>query len=111
MNFISFFRRPATAPVARDRLKLLLAHERVTAGNADLVALLREEIVAVLARHFPVDADAIKVRMETGEAISTLEVEVEIPTPVCAEIRLKAANFNGEAGPEKKKADAVSAVG
>jgi cell division topological specificity factor len=111
MNLISFFRRPATAPVAKDRLKLLLAHERVAAGNADLVALLREEIVAVIAKHFPVDSGAIKVRMETGDAISTLEVEVEIPTHVCAAITLKAANVNGEPGFLKKKADAVSAAG
>jgi cell division topological specificity factor len=108
MNFISFFRRPATAPVAKDRLKLLLAHERVAAGNSDLVALLREEIVAVIAKHFPVEAGAIKVRMETGDAISTLEVEVEIPTPLCAEIKPKPANVNEI---EKKKADAVSAAG
>ncbi|ACK49606.1 cell division topological specificity factor MinE [Methylocella silvestris BL2] len=99
MNFMSFFKRPSTAPVAKDRLKLLLAHERVAIGNSDVVALLREEIVAVIAKHFPVESNAIKVRMETGEAISTLEVEVEIPTPLCVNVRL---NANDDA---KKKAE------
>ncbi len=87
MNLISFFRRPVTAPVAKDRLKLLLAHERGAVGNSDVIALLREEIIAVIAKHFPVEGDAIKVRMESGDAISTLEVEVEIPTQLCASIK------------------------
>ena len=88
MNLISFFRRPVTAPIAKDRLKLLLAHERGAVGNSDVIALLREEIVAVIAKHFPVESDAIKVRMESGDVISTLEVEVEIPTQLCAPRRM-----------------------
>jgi cell division topological specificity factor len=87
MNLISFFKRPVTAPIAKDRLKLLLAHERGAIGNSNVIALLREEIVAVIAKHFPVESDAIKVRMESGDVISTLEVEVEIPTQLCAEIK------------------------
>ncbi len=105
MNFISFFKRPTTtAPVAKDRLKLLLAHERAVFGNSDVIALLREEIVAVIAKHFPVESDAIKVRMESGDAISTLEVEVEIPTPLCASAKTKAAE-------KKEQPVAVAAEG
>jgi cell division topological specificity factor len=44
---------------------------------------LREEILGVIAKHFPVEQEGIKVKMERGEAVSTLEVEVEIPTPMC----------------------------
>jgi cell division topological specificity factor len=84
MRLIDFFRRPrTTAPVARERLQILLAHERAVAGKSDLIAILREEILGVIAKHFPVDHDGIKVKMERGEAVSTLEVEVEIPTPMC----------------------------
>lgn len=87
MNFISFFKKPTTAPVAKDRLKLLLAHERGAVGNSDLISTLREEIVAVIAKHFPVEADAIKVHMQTGDPVSTLEVEVEVPTTLCVNLR------------------------
>jgi cell division topological specificity factor len=84
MRLIDFFRRPrTTAPVARERLQILLAHERAVAGKSDLIAILREEILGVIAKHCPVDHDGIKVKMERGEAVSTLEVEVEIPTPMC----------------------------
>jgi cell division topological specificity factor len=83
MKLMNFFRRPRTAPVARERLQILLAHERAVSGKSDLIAILQEEIMAVIAKHFPVDQEGIKVKMERGEVVSTLEVEVEIPTPMC----------------------------
>jgi cell division topological specificity factor len=46
--------------------------------------------MAVIAKHFPVDSDGIKVKMERGEVVSTLEVEVEIPTPMCPSFPLPA---------------------
>jgi cell division topological specificity factor len=83
MKLINFFRRQSTAPVARERLQILLAHERAVSGKSDLIAILQEEIMAVIAKHFPVDQEGIKIKMERGEVVSTLEVEVEIPTPMC----------------------------
>jgi cell division topological specificity factor len=81
MNLLSFFQRRSSAPVARDRLQILLAHERTYAGQSDLVALLREEIMAVIKKHVKVDADKVVINMERGSAVSTLEVDIEIPTP------------------------------
>jgi cell division topological specificity factor len=89
MNLLNLFGRRATAPVARDRLQILLAHERTIAGGSDLVALLREEILAVIKKHVTVDAEKVQVKMERGAAMSTLEVEIEIPTPT--EVKLSAA--------------------
>jgi cell division topological specificity factor len=84
MNLLNWFNRRASAPVARNRLQILLAHERTSAGGSDLVAVLREEILAVITKHVKVDADKVKVNMERGGAVSTLEVDIEIPTPVIA---------------------------
>jgi cell division topological specificity factor len=90
MNLMSFFKKTGTAPVARERLQILLQHERAVTGKSDLIAILQEEILAVVARHFPVDSDSIKIKMERGDAVSTLEVEVEIPTPMCVNISVNA---------------------
>ena len=80
MNLLNFFQRRNTAPVARERLQILLAHERgIVGGEPDLVALLREEILAVVAKHVPVERDKVQVRMDRGKVMSTLEIEVEIP--------------------------------
>ena len=70
----------ATAPIARDRLQILLAHERAgTRGQPDLLMQLREEILAVVSRHVALDPDKVIVRMERGKNVSTLEVDIEIP--------------------------------
>lgn len=90
MNLLSFFKRSSSAPIARERLQILLAHERAVLGRSDLLAILQEEILAVVARHFPVESESIKVKMERGEGVSTLEVEVEIPTPLGPNISLNA---------------------
>jgi cell division topological specificity factor len=88
MNLLSFFQRRGSAPVARDRLQVLLAHERAALGQRDLVALLREEILAVIAKHVNVDRDKVIVRMDKGDTISTLEVDIEIPIPVGGRLAL-----------------------
>jgi len=81
MNLFNLFRRQGTAPVARDRLQILLSHERTIAGGSDLVAILREEILAVIKKHVQVDSEKVQVKMERGESVSMLEVDIEIPTP------------------------------
>jgi len=80
MSLFSFFGRRTSAPVARERLQILLAHERAIIGQRDLISILREEILAGIAKHIRMDPDKIHVKMERGDTVSTLEVEVELPT-------------------------------
>ncbi|WP_074273476.1 cell division topological specificity factor MinE [Bradyrhizobium sp. AZCC 2289] len=74
-----FGSRTASAPVARERLQILLAHERGLRGQPDLLGLLRSEILAVVSRHVVLDPDKVIVRMERGKTVSTLEVDIEVP--------------------------------
>jgi cell division topological specificity factor len=91
MNLFSLFNRRRSAPVARERLQILLAHERAHAGDADLVGVLREEILEVIRKHVTVDVDKVQVKMERGDVVSILEVDIEIPTPVAPKARVKRA--------------------
>jgi cell division topological specificity factor len=79
MNLFSLF-RGRSAPVARERLQLLLAHERIAADKPDLLSVLREEILAVIARHVAVEPDKVQIIMDRGPSVSTLEVDIEIPS-------------------------------
>ena len=72
-------RRKTSAPVARERLQILLAHERGLRGQPDLLGLLREEILAVVSKHVKLDPDKVTVRLDRGEDVSTLEVDIEVP--------------------------------
>jgi cell division topological specificity factor len=72
-------RRKGSAPVARERLQILLAHERGVRGQPDLLGILREEILAVVSRHVTLDPDKVVVRLDRGADVSTLEVDIEVP--------------------------------
>jgi cell division topological specificity factor len=78
----SFFKRTGSAPVARERLQILLAHERFERTQPDLMSKLREEIVAVIAKHVTFDPEKVQVKMEHGSTVSTLEVDIELPSGV-----------------------------
>jgi cell division topological specificity factor len=79
MSFLNFFRRGRSAPVARERLQVLLAHERRLSGHTDLVAVLHQEILAVIGRHIAIDRDKVIVKLDRGDKVSTLEIDIEVP--------------------------------
>jgi septum site-determining protein MinD len=80
MNLLRLFRgREASAPVARERLQILLAHERGLLGQPDLLVTLREEILAVVSKHVQLDPDKVTVKLDRGKNVSTLEVDIEVP--------------------------------
>jgi cell division topological specificity factor len=79
MNLFDLFKRRGSAPVARERLQVLLAYERRNRSQPDLVSMLREEIMAVIAKYVQVDQDYLQVSMDRGETMSTLEIDIQIP--------------------------------
>ena len=78
MSIFSLFRKQRSAPMARERLQVLLAHERASL-ESDLVSILREEILAVIAKHVEFDRDKVQIKMDRDEDVSILEIDVEIP--------------------------------
>ncbi len=78
MNLLNLFRR-GSAPVARERLQILLAHERTARSQGDLLGILREEILAVISRHVAFEVDKVQIKMDRGKSVSTLAVDIEIP--------------------------------
>ncbi len=89
-GIFQLFRRRPTANVARERLQILLAHERATVAGSELVALLQEEILAVIRKHIPVDRDKVQVKIDHGETVSTLEIDIEVPELPVPRMRLRA---------------------
>jgi cell division topological specificity factor len=79
MSLFDWMHRRGSAPVARDRLKVLLAHERTFGGQSDLLGVLREEILEVICRHITVAPEKVQVKMDRGAAVSTLAIDIEIP--------------------------------
>jgi cell division topological specificity factor len=89
MNLLfDFFKKRGSAPVARERLQVLLAYERGNRNQPDLVSKLREEIMAVIARHVQIDPDLLQVSMDRGETMSTLEIDIQIPNKSAAPLAM-----------------------
>ncbi|HZZ76975.1 MAG TPA: cell division topological specificity factor MinE [Gemmataceae bacterium] len=82
MKLFEFLRRPNapnSAQTAKDRLQLVLAHERQDRTQPDYLPLLQKDILGVIRRYVEVASDQIHVRLQRGDRMSTLEIEVELP--------------------------------
>ena len=79
MSMFGFFRRQGSAPVARERLQILLAYERGTHGQSDLLTVLREDILSAIEKHVSIERDNVKIKMDRGDTVSMLEIDIEIP--------------------------------
>ena len=79
MKLSDFVARRRSARVARERLQILLSHERSAGSQSDLIPILRAEILAVVGRHVSVDPDKVQVKLDRGKTVSILEIDIEVP--------------------------------
>jgi cell division topological specificity factor len=83
MSFLSFFvgEKKKTASVAKERLQIILAHERSghNADEPDYLPALQRELVAVICKYIKINPDDIKVQLERQDNLDVLEVKIELP--------------------------------
>ena len=79
MRLFRFLKPVSSAPVARERLQILLEYERRMVSQSSLITTLKEEILAVVARHVSIDPEKIHVSVDSGDGFSTLAVDIQIP--------------------------------
>lgn len=73
-------RKANTAQTAKERLQILLAHERSSGSSPDYLPLLQRDILEVIKRHMQIDGEAVDIRMERGKELSSLEINIELPS-------------------------------
>jgi cell division topological specificity factor len=83
MSFLSFLlgEKKKTASVAKERLQIILAHERAgrSAAEPDYLPALQRELVAVIGKYIKINPDDIKVQLERQDDLEVLEVKIELP--------------------------------
>jgi cell division topological specificity factor len=84
MSFLSFFlgEKKKTASVAKERLQIILAHERsggLGTNEPDYLPDLQRELVAVIGKYIKINPDDIKVQLERQDNLEVLEVKIELP--------------------------------
>ncbi len=81
MSLLSFLlgEKKKTASVAKERLQIILAHERSGRSTADYLPALQRELVAVISKYVSINPDDIKVNLERQDNFEVLEVKIELP--------------------------------
>ena len=88
MGFYELLFRPHrhSAAIAKERLKIVLAHERAGRHAPDFLPKLQKELIEVVARYVEIREDMIRVNLGKSGETSLLEINIELegakPRPV-----------------------------
>ena len=72
----------SSAHAARERLKIVLSHERTLRNQPDFLPNLQRDILEVVKRYMAVSNDQVNVQMECQEMTSVLEINVTLPQDI-----------------------------
>ncbi|TXS88929.1 cell division topological specificity factor MinE [Parahaliea maris] len=82
MSFLDYFRskRPASsAATAKERLQVIVAHERGQRNQPDYLPAMQQEILEVIRKYVPVEQDDVQVQLDENGNCSVLELNVTLP--------------------------------
>ncbi|PHQ78886.1 MAG: cell division topological specificity factor MinE [Coxiella sp. (in: Bacteria)] len=89
MRFMNYFRMKGkdepSAKSAKDRLHIIIAQQRAQSSSPDFLPLLRQDILAAIAKHTHVDLDDVQIDLCCKDNNSVLELNVLLPESVPAE--------------------------
>jgi len=81
MRFLDYFRsnKKTSANMAKDRLQIIVASERMTRNGPDYLPLMKEEILLVVRKYIKVADGAVKVQMDKEGDYEVLELNITLP--------------------------------
>ena len=101
-------RQPASASTARERLQLVLAHDRSDLST-ELLDQMRKEILEVVAKYVEIDVDEGAVSLETEDRMTALVANLPIKRTMTGQIQLKEPKDQSEVdSPETEGTDQKS---
>lgn len=81
LEFLRLSRRQETASTAKQRLQVIIAHEKAAgSGGYEFLPLLQRELLEVIKKYIEIDPQKVKVDIERGQDMSVLEVNIELPS-------------------------------
>ncbi|MGR8998852.1 MAG: cell division topological specificity factor MinE [Gammaproteobacteria bacterium] len=81
MSLLDYFKisKVASASLAKERLQILVAHERSSRNQPSYLPQLQKELLEVIRKYVNVEQDAISVNFEQDENQETLELNIVLP--------------------------------
>lgn len=77
-------RRPSTANIAKERLQIIISHERSQSKDPDYLMQLQKDIVDVIAKYIDIDPSQVKVQLDHRGENAVLELNVTMPEDALA---------------------------
>jgi len=80
MRFLDFFRsnKPSSASVAKERLQIIVAHERRPSTTPDFLPRLQKDIVEVVRKYISISEDQIKLSVDKKGDCEVLELNISL---------------------------------
>ncbi len=81
MSIFDYFKstKKNTASIAKERLQIIVAHERSKRNQPDYLPALQQEILEVIRKYVQVDQDQVDVQLDNNGDCSVLELSVTLP--------------------------------
>ena len=81
MSFIDYFRskKTSSASVAKERLQIIVAHERTQRSQPDYLPAMQQELIEVIKKYVAIDEDKITVSLENTNNCSVFELNITLP--------------------------------
>ncbi|MGS2742606.1 cell division topological specificity factor MinE [Vreelandella aquamarina] len=81
MKLMEFLKRERkkSASVAKERLQIIVAHQRSQRGQPDYMPMLERELLEVIRRYVQIDDDAVQISLDSEDNCSVLELNVTLP--------------------------------
>ena len=81
MSFLDYFRskNKSTASVAKDRLQIIVAHERSSRNQPDYLPALQKDLVAVISKYVPINENQVSVALDQNDDCAVLELNITLP--------------------------------
>jgi len=80
MSIFDFFfpKKPPSASVAKERLQIVLAHERASRDGPEFLPMMQRELLAVVGKYMTIKDDMIRVALGKAGETSVLEINIEV---------------------------------
>ena len=84
MSFFDHFKskKKSSASIAKERLQIIVAHERNTREQPDYLPELQQELLEVIRRYVAIRDDQVQVQLDRNDSCSVLELNVTLPEEI-----------------------------
>ncbi|GDY27470.1 MULTISPECIES: cell division topological specificity factor MinE [unclassified Agarivorans] len=83
MSLLDYFRttkQSKTAQTAKERLQIIVAHERGERSGPDYLPAMKQDIIEVIKKYVAINSDQVNVSLDNkSEDISVLELNITLP--------------------------------